>query len=61
MVLFAGIFIGYIIFMHFSDNIGRRYGMIITWTTALIGLIMISISWNMTVANIGLLLAGAGC
>lgn len=61
MVLFVGIFVGYFIFMHFSDNLGRRFGMILTWSTATFGLILISLSRNMLMVSLGLLLAGAGC
>ena len=61
MVLFGGIFLGYMVFMHFSDNIGRRLGMILTSFTTSMGFIIISFSQNMEFACVGLLLAGAGC
>lgn len=61
MVLFMGVFVGFIIFMHYSDNLGRRFGMILTWSCAVIGLSMITISQNMAMVSIGLFLAGAGC
>jgi MFS family permease len=61
MVLFIGIFLGYFIFMHFSDNMGRRFGMILTWSAAVVGLILITFSHDMVIVSVGLLLAGAGC
>lgn len=61
MILFFGVFLGYLIFMHFSDNLGRRYGMILTWSTAVAGFILISLSRSIFTASIGLFLAGAGC
>ena len=47
--------------MHFSDNIGRRLGMILTSATTMIGFIILSCSQNMWWACVGLLFAGAGC
>ena len=44
MVLFGGIFLGYLIFMHFSDNLGRRVGMILTSATSTIGFIILGLS-----------------
>jgi MFS family permease len=61
MTLFLGVFIGYIIFMYFSDNFGRRFGLILTWSTAVAGLIMMSLSRSVFIASMGILLAGAGC
>lgn len=61
MVLFVGIFAGYFIFMHFSDNMGRRFGMILTWSTVVAGLLLITFSYDMISVSVGLLLAGAGC
>ena len=61
MVLFGGIFIGYMVFMYFSDNMGRRFGMIITSLTSTLGCLFISFGQNMTIISIGLFLMGAGC
>ena len=61
MTLFLGVFMGYIVFMHFSDNFGRRFGLILTWSTAVAGFVLISLSRNIFIASVGLLLAGAGC
>jgi MFS family permease len=61
MVLFVGIFAGYFVFMHFSDNMGRRFGMLLTWSTVVVGLLLITFSHDMISVSVGLLLAGAGC
>jgi len=61
MVLFGGIFIGYMVFMYFSDNMGRRFGMLITSLTSTIGFVLISLGQNMGVISVGLFLVGAGC
>jgi MFS family permease len=61
MLLFGGIFLGYLVFMHYSDNIGRRFGMILTSLTTTLGFLLISLSGDIWQACLGLLLAGAGC
>ena len=61
MMLFLGVLMGYLVFMYFSDNIGRRFGMLLTWSTVVIGLLMMSISTNILTAAFGVFLAGAGC
>jgi hypothetical protein len=59
--LFIGIFAGYIGFTYYSDNFGRRRAMLLTWFTAIVGLILICLGKSPTLAGIGLFLAGAGC
>lgn len=61
MSLFIGIFVGFIVFSYFSDNFGRRKAMILTWITALTGILLICYSRSLIIASIGLFLAGSGC
>jgi MFS family permease len=61
MTLFLGVFVGYLVFMHFSDNFGRRFGMILTWSSAVAGFVLVSLSRNVFTASVGILMAGAGC
>ena len=61
MILFGGIFVGYMVFMYFSDNMGRRVGMILTSLTSTVGFVLISMGQNMGVIGVGLFMVGAGC
>ena len=59
-VLFVGIFFGYLVFMYFTDNYGRKFGVVLAWTVAVIGLAILSASVSIWMAVGGLFLAGAG-
>ena len=37
MVEYVGIFMGYIVFLYFTDNYGRKMSIIMTWTVTTIG------------------------
>ena len=39
--LFLGIFAGYLCFSYYADNFGRRRAMLLTWSTALTGLVLL--------------------
>ena len=49
------------VFLSFADNHGRKVSLVLAWAVTTIGIALLSISWSMTVASIGLFLAGAGC
>ena len=60
-MLYAGVFSGYMVFLFFADNFGRRASMILSWGVTVFGLGLLSASWSMGAASVGLFLAGAGC
>ena len=49
------------IFLSFADNFGRKVSLVLAWAVTTIGIALLSISWNMHIATLGLFLAGAGC
>ena len=61
MVLYIGTFAGYIIFLFFTDNFGRKFALVMTWSVTMIGIFLLCIAPNMSIANIGLFFAGMGC
>jgi MFS family permease len=61
MTLFMGILAGYLVFTHCADNFGRRVAVLLTWSTATVGLGLLWASTSIEVACVGLFLAGAGC
>ena len=60
-ILYVGVFCGYMIFLFLADNYGRKVSLIITWSVTTFGIALLALSWNMTLASIGLFFAGAGC
>lgn len=60
-VMYAGVFVGYMVFLFFADNFGRRVSMLLSWGVTVVGLFILSISWSMSMVSTGLFLAGAGC
>jgi MFS family permease len=61
MVLYAGTFFGYILIPFATDNYGRKFSMVASWSLTLLGIFILSISVNILMASIGLFLAGFGC
>lgn len=46
--------------MYFADNYGRKFGILLCWGVATVGLIILSSAVNIWMAVIGLFLAGSG-
>ena len=61
MILYVGTFAGYLIFLFFTDNFGRKFSLVMTWSVTMFGISLLCLAPNITVANIGLFLAGMGC
>jgi len=61
MTLYAGTFFGFIGMLFITDNYGRKVSIILSWTTTLIGIIILSASIDIYMACVGLFLAGIGC
>lgn len=60
-VLFAGTLFGYLFFLFFSDNFGRKFSILMTWGTCCTGIILLVCAQNIQMACVGLFLAGSGC
>ena len=60
MVLFVGIFCGYLIILFFADNYGRKFSVMMAWSAVIVGQILLFVSFNLYMALAGLFLAGAG-
>ena len=62
MMEYVGIFIGYFVFLYFTDNYGRKMSAIMAWSVATIGVAILCLSYfiNEYFAVLGLFLAGAG-
>jgi MFS family permease len=58
---YFGIFCGYLFFLYFSDNYGRKFSLIMTWGCTCFGVALLVLAQNMEMAVIGLFFAGAGC
>ena len=56
-----GVFVGYMVFLSFADNYGRKVSLVLAWSVTTLGIAILSVSWSMSMANVGLFLAGAGC
>ena len=52
---------GYIVFLYFTDNYGRKMSIVMTWTVTTVGITILCSSVHISMAVIGLFLAGAGC
>ena len=61
MVEYVGIFMGYIVFLYFTDNYGRKMSIVMTWTVTTVGVAILCASVHISMAVVGLFLAGAGC
>lgn len=59
--LYVGVFMGYLVFLFFADNYGRKASLVLSWAVTTCGIAILSLSWSMGMANVGLFLAGAGC
>lgn len=57
---YLGALIGYLFFSFFSDNYGRKRGLLVSWTLAVIGNIATPLSPNLLVVGISLFITGAG-
>jgi MFS family permease len=58
--LYFGAFVGYILFSFYSDNYGRRIALLVAFSIATIGTIIMVCSFNLPVVALGLFLLGAG-
>ena len=52
---------GYVVFLFFADNFGRKFSAVLTWAVTFAGIFLLSIAQNMAMACVGLFFAGAGC
>ena len=52
---------GYIVFLYFTDNYGRKMSIVMTWTVTTVGVALLACSVHISMAVVGLFLAGAGC
>jgi MFS family permease len=59
-LIYFGSFFGYIICSIFADNFGRKFTITLTWLVAILGFLLTSMSWHISVVGIGLFLAGTG-
>jgi MFS family permease len=57
---YFGSFLGYIGFSYISDNFGRRTTMIMSLGLAMIGSLLIVLSYNLGMVAVGVILAGGG-
>ena len=61
MILYIGTFFGYLSFLYVTDNYGRKFSAVLTWSITTVGIFILCISQNIEMACIGLFFAGAGC
>lgn len=61
MSLYAGAMFGYVLIPFVTDNYGRKTSMITSWTLTLFGIIILTVSFNISMASFGLFFAGFGC
>ncbi len=57
---YVGCLVGYLFFSFYADNFGRKFTVIMSWGTTVVGLVLLSCSWNIYVVGISLFLVGAG-
>lgn len=55
-----GSFVGFLVFSYLADNTGRKFSMLISLGVCVIGNILVSVSTNLPLASLGLLLSGGG-
>lgn len=58
--VYVGALIGYIVFSFYSDNHGRRVTLILAWSFATAGNLLILFSQNLVMVAIGLFMLGSG-
>jgi hypothetical protein len=56
MVFFIGNLFGYIGVLFTTDNYGRKFSMIISWSLTLFGAFLLALSFNIWTACVGLFL-----
>lgn len=61
MSLYIGAMFGYFFNPFIADNYGRKFSMIISWVITLLGIVVLSSSFNIDMASLGLFFAGFGC
>ena len=47
MVLFVGIFCGYLVILFFADNYGRKFSVTMAWSAVVVGEILVCVSFNL--------------
>jgi MFS family permease len=55
------VFLGYLFFLFFTDNYGRKFSIVMTWGSCCAGILLLVLSQNIYMAAIGLFFAGSGC
>ncbi len=55
-----GSLVGFLIFSYITDSYGRKFSLLISITVCVVGNILVSSSFNIVVAAIGLFLSGGG-
>jgi len=55
-----GAFVGYIVLSFYSDNFGRKSGIILSWGICTVGTILVAVSLNIYMVAAGLFLSGCG-
>lgn len=58
--VYVGSALGLIVFSFFSDNYGRKFSLLVTWTVGVIGALMLVLAQNIAMGIIGMFLLGAG-
>jgi MFS family permease len=59
-LLYWGSFVGYVTLPYFADNFGRKRCDFISWLIGITGIIILSISFSIEQAGVGLFLCGMG-
>lgn len=52
--------LGYIVVSLLNDNLGRKKSMQIALSVMLVGLLIVGVSWNLAIAQLGLFFTGFG-
>ncbi len=58
---YVGALLGFLIISSFSDNYGRKRAMLISWTTCVVGTVIVATSFNIYMAAVGFFFSGFGC
>lgn len=58
--VYLGSFIGFLLFSFFTDNFGRRKSILLSLGTCALGNLVLTLSPNLVIASLGLVLSGAG-
>jgi OCT family organic cation transporter-like MFS transporter 4/5 len=58
--VYVGSLVGFLLFSYLTDNYGRKLSLLVSIAVCVVGNILVSSSFNIVVASIGLFLSGGG-